>query len=392
MFAERYANKLKQQQKTGLFRNPHKIKGRDGKYVFIGDQKVLNFSSNDYLGLGASEVLKEIVSKNFAKFGASSSSSRLVSGNYEMIQKAEKAYAEFFGYEDALFFPSGYQANIGIMSTFFEPCDKIIYDKHIHNSSVKGIILSGAEFSGYNHNAMSHLEKRLDKSSQDQVGVITESLFSMDGDFLHVQDFSKLKEKYNFLSIVDEAHAFGALGENGTGMAKEVADIAIGTFGKALGLFGAFVLLPKTLKDYCMNFSSPLIYSTTLPAAHATSALDILTLLVQAEEKREHLRKISGYMKKCLEQEEFNVAGDAHILAIDIGNEKRAAELSRDLFKENIFVFPARYPTVPMGKAILRVSMTTLITEADVEYFVENLIRCSQDRRGSKVQRSEVPG
>ncbi len=375
MFAERYANKLKQQQKTGLYRTPHKIKGRDGKYVFIGDQKVLNFSSNDYLGLGASEVLKEIVSKNFAKFGTSSSSSRLVSGNYEMIQKAEKAYAEYFGYEDALFFPSGYQANIGVMSTFFESSDKIIYDKHIHNSSVKGIILSGAEFSGYNHNAMSHLEKRLDKSSQDQIGVVTESLFSMDGDFLGVKDFANLKGKYKFLSIIDEAHSFGALGENGTGLATGIADIAVGTFGKALGLFGAFVLLPKAFKDYCMNFSSPLIYSTTLPEAHAASAFDILSLVAEAEGKRVHLRDISGYMKKCLGQEGFNVAGDAHILAIDIGDEKRAAELSMDLFKKNVFVLPARYPTVPIGKAILRISMTALITEEDVDYFVENLKR-----------------
>ncbi|MCG8552584.1 MAG: 8-amino-7-oxononanoate synthase [Desulfobacterales bacterium] len=371
MFAQHYADKLKQQMGAGLFRKLYDIQGREGKYIFTDNRKKLNFSSNDYLGLGVSKTLKEIVSKNFLQYGTSSSSSRLVTGNYTIIQEAEKAYADYFGYDDAIFFPSGYQANLGIMSAFFQPGDLIIYDKHIHNSSVNGIRLSGAEFSGYNHNSMSHLEKRLDKRGGERTAVVTESLFSMDGDILPVLGFGKTKTKYGFLSIVDEAHAFGAVGEKGTGLAKGVADIAVGTFGKTLGFFGAFVLLPGEFKNYLMNFSSPLIYSTALPEAHAASALEILPLISDAGNKRRDLKKISQYMKHCLSETGLQVNGDAHILTIQIGDEKKAVEFAAALFEKDIFVFPARYPTVPLGKAVLRVSMTALMTKEDVEFFVE---------------------
>jgi len=373
MFKERVKDRLALQRQTGLYRDPPEIKRREGKYIFVGDQKLLNFASNDYLGLGVSDELRNKVVRNFKKYKTSSSSSRLVSGNYSVIAQAEKEYARYFGYEDALFFPSGYQANIGVLSTFFEKGDTIIFDKHIHASSVKGMTLSGATFKGYNHNAMSHLKKRLDANTQRQVAVLTESLFSMDGDLLDIEAIGKMKNRYGFLSIIDEAHAFGALGDKGRGMAREVADIAVGTFGKALGLFGAFVLLPEDFKAYLFNFSSPLIYTTTLPQAHAASAIDLLQLLSDCDELRGHLREVSRLMKEGLKQEGFRVTGDAHILAIEIGEEKRALAVTRDLLKNGIFVLSARFPTVPIHKAILRVSMTALHTEDDAEYFIGKL-------------------
>jgi len=359
---------------AGLFRDPPEIKKRDGKYVIIGDRKVLNFASNDYLGLSDSETLKKKVSRNFQKFNPSSSSSRLVSGNYSAISQAEREYARHFGYKDALFFPSGFQANIGILSTFFEKDDTIIFDKHIHASSVKGMTLSGAGFKGYNHNSMTHLRKRLEAEPQEQAAVLTESLFSMDGDFLDTKAFREVKNEYGFLGIVDEAHAFEALGEKGRGMAREVADVAVGTFGKALGLFGAFVLLPEGFKEYLFNFSSPLIYSTTLPEAHAASAVDLLQMISECDDLREHLHNISQMMKQGLGHEGFSVSGDAHILSVEVGAEDKAVSLARDLLDNGIFVLPARFPTVPIGKAILRVSMTALHTEEDVAYFIRTLL------------------
>ena len=356
-----------------MYRNPPKISGRQGKHLIIEGRKVLNFASNDYLGLGVSDELRQKVARNFQRYGTSSSSSRLVSGNYSVISQAEREYARHFGYEDAVFFPSGYQANVGILSTFLEAADTLIFDKHIHASSVKGMMLSGAGFSGYNHNSMSHLSKRLEANKQKQVVVLTESIFSMDGDFLDIQAFGKLKGRYGFLSIVDEAHAFGAVGEQGRGIARDVADIAVGTFGKALGLFGAFVLLPERLKEYLFNFCSPLIYTTTLPEAHAASAMDLLQIMSQCEDRRAHLREVTRLMKEGLRQEGFQVKGDAHILALEIGDEAEAVKVSRSLLKKDIFVLPARYPTVPMGKAILRIGMTALITEDDVRGFINTL-------------------
>ncbi len=376
MFAERFKKKLMLQRQAGLYREPPEIKAREGKYIVIGNKKVLNFASNDYLGLGVSKEIKEKVAENFNKYGSSSSSSRLVSGNYSIILRAEEEYAEHFNYDEALFFPSGYQSNLGVLSTLFEKGDTIIFDKHIHASSVKGMTLSKAAYYGYNHNSLPHLCKRLEGKKGKPAAVLTESLFSMDGDLLDVQAFKALKKRFGFLSIIDEAHAFGAMGEKGRGIARDAADIAVGTFGKALGLFGAFVLLPAGFKEYLVNFSSPLIYTTTLPEAHAASAIDILKIVAQREDLRESLYKISAVMKKGLMDEGFKVKGDAHILALEIGEENRAAETARRLFEKNIFVFPARYPTVPVNKAIFRIGMTAMHTKEDVKYFIDMLKMC----------------
>ena len=377
MFAERYKRRIAAQRQAGLYRSPPEISKRDGKYLDIGGHRVLNFASNDYLGLGCSETLKKKVANNFQKFNASSSSSRLVSGNYSAISQAEKEYAKHFGYDEALFFPSGYQANIGILSTFFEKGDTIICDKHVHASTVEGMTLSGAGFKGYNHNSMSHLKKRLEANGQDQMAVLTESLFSMDGDLLDTGAFDKVKKEYKFLCIVDEAHAFGVLGDKGCGMAGNVADIALGTFGKALGLFGAFVLLPEGFKEYLFNFASPLIYTTALPEAHASAAVDLLEIISERDDLRAHLKQVSQHMKKGLSREGFQVTGDAHILAVRIGEEHKSVAVARGLLDRGIFVLPARFPTVPIRNAILRVSMTAMHTDKDVANFIRILSEVS---------------
>ncbi|MFO7559130.1 MAG: pyridoxal phosphate-dependent aminotransferase family protein [Desulfobacterales bacterium] len=373
MFEKRFLKRLDIQKQDGLYRNPLEIESRDGRYIVAGKRKLLNFSSNDYLGLSTSTEFSNKVADNFRKYGTSSGSSRLVSGNHSAIRQAEERYAQHFGYEDALFFQSGYQANIGVISAFFEPGDRLLFDKHIHASSVKGIQLSKADYRGYNHSSLSHLEKRLQTGKNRPVAVITESLFSMDGDLLNVTDLAGLKEKYGFLSIVDEAHAFGALGKNGCGIARKAADVAIGTFGKAFGFFGAFVLLPRSFKEFLLNFSSPVIYSTALPPSHAASAVDLLELVSRSGEHRERLATISIFMRKRLLENGFRVKGDAHILGVEIGDENTAVMLAEKLYQKDIFVFPARYPTVPRGSALLRISLTAMHTEKDAAYFVEAL-------------------
>jgi len=339
----------------------------------MGGRKVLNFASNDYLGLSNSQELSLIAANNFRKYGTSSSSSRLVSGNYSIINQAENAYASYFGYKDAIFFPSGYQANMGVLSTVLERGDTVIFDKHIHASSVKGMALRGAHFYGYNHNSMTHLERRLKANNNGHVAVLAESLFSMDGDLLDITGLKRLKDRYGFLTIVDEAHAFGAVGDEGRGIAGEVADIAVGTFGKAFGFFGAFVLLPEGFKEYLFNFSSPLIYTTTLPEAHAATALDILDIIQRSEDKRKHLRGISHFMKEALHREGYRVFGDAHVLAVEIGDETRTVRISKGLLEKGIFVLPARYPTVPLHHAILRIGITAHHDEEDVALFIRSL-------------------
>jgi 8-amino-7-oxononanoate synthase len=373
MFEERIRRSLEVQRQVGLFRDPPVVDRRSGKHVYCGSARLLNFASNDYLGFGASDVLRRKVARNFERFGASASSSRLVSGNYALINQAEKAYAQYFGYPDALFYPSGYQANIGLLATLFQPGDNVLFDKHIHASSVKGLSMSGAAARGFNHGSLAHLQRRLGNDT-GPVGVVTESLFSMDGDCLDSDALKDLKQKHGFFCVVDEAHAFGALGHGGRGLASAVADAAVGTFGKALGLFGAFVLMDSELKTYLLNFSSPQIYTTTLPEAHAASTLDVLDLIGNAGGLRRHLHDIARYFARTMISKGFTISGDAHILAVEIGDEQTAAAVARQLFRAGFLVLPARYPTVPLNKAILRISLTALHQQEDLDQLARHIV------------------
>lgn len=370
MFERRIKSRLKNQQDLGLYRDPPVIEDSKGKFVYTKGRKLLNLACNDYLGLASEPQLAEKVAEKFKKYGTSGSSSKLVSGNFKLIYEAEEAFADYFGYESALFYPSGFQCNLGLISTLFEKRDQVFFDKHIHSSLVKGLQFSGANYYGYKHNQNTHLAKRLQKEYHQQSGIITESLFSMDGDLLDIQGLSELKQKYDLLAIVDEAHAFGVLGNKGKGIARPVADVAVGTFGKALGLFGAFVLLPRDFREYLLNFSQPLIYTTTLPRAQGAAALEVLELIKKSDQKRDWLSKISREMKQQLAAEGFAVSGDAQILSIKIGAEDAATALSRELFKKGFFVFPARFPTVPLGQAILRLSLTAMHDRSDIGDFL----------------------
>jgi 8-amino-7-oxononanoate synthase len=373
MFTEKFKRRLNLKKEEGLYRDPVEIKKRVGKYVEVDGREILSFASNDYLGLCELDITRDIVSKNFKKYGTSSSSSRLVSGNYSIINRAEEVYASYFGFESAIFYPSGYQTNLGLLSTIFDSSDNVFFDKHIHASAVKGLQASKAKLTSYNHGSFSHLEKRLLKSDSENKAVVTESLFSMDGDVLDSDTLLKLKNEHNFLSIVDESHSFGVLGDKGRGVACGVSDIAVGTLGKAFGLFGAFVLLPNVIKEYLLNFSSPLIYSTTLPEAHAASALEFLEIIESSDNRRDSLKQICSFLKTELTKEGFKVDGDAHILSVFVGDEMRSSQISKEMLKRGFLIFPARYPTVHKGKAILRLGMTARHNGEDIKKLIEGL-------------------
>ena len=371
---DKFKDAVHVQKRSGLYRNPPRIHNRHGQYVTIGNRKVLNFASNDYLGLGFDEKLRQRVASNFMKYGTSSSSSRLVSGNYAVINEAEAVFADYFGYEDAIFFPSGYQANLAVFSTLFDRDSILFFDKHVHASCVKGMSLSRASLYGYNHGSMDHLRRRIERVMAVGAAVVTESLFSMDGDFLDTKALLDLKKEFDLFCVVDEAHAFGVSGERGKGIAGDVASVAIGTLGKAFGLFGAFVLLSSALKEYFFNFSSPLIYTTALPEAHAASAVDSLETVSLSDDRRVRLKDVSAYMKGLLTDAGFHVTGDAHIVSVLIGDESLCSFISERLLQEKaILVLSARYPTVPVNRAILRIGMTALHTEKDARYFVNSL-------------------
>jgi len=201
----------------------------------------------------------------------------------------------------------------------------------------------------------------------------------MDGDRLDLNGLAQIKQTHAPMILVDEAHAFGVLGDKGRGIARAVADMAVGTCGKALGLFGAFVLLPLKIREYLINFSSPLIYTTTLPEAHGASLLSVLELVAASDRKRERLQKISQMARTRLKKAGFTVGGDAHIISVEIGSEKKAGTLCAKLFEMGLFLFSARFPTVPLNQSILRISMTAEHTRADVDALITGIRKAKDD-------------
>ena len=373
MFDKKYIKKLEHQRLTGLIREPLPIEEKNGRCITVRGREILNFASNDYLGLASDSLVRKTVARNFASLGPSASSSRLVAGNHDVIRSAELKFAGYFGYEDALFFSSGFQANLAVLSTLFGKGDGIFFDKHIHASSVKGISLSSADFFGYRHNDLAHLEKRLISKGQGPRALVTEALFSMDGDCPDIEALVEIKKKHGLMCVVDEAHSFGVLGDKGRGIARPLADVAVGTLGKAFGLFGAFVLLPALYREYLVNFSSPLIYSTSLPEAQAKSASDILDIVEQSDARRSHLQNLRSFFMRTAQEKGFRVKGDAHVLSIAVGKEDKSLALSRKLYDRGFFVFPARYPTVPLGQAMLRISLSALHETDDIHRLITEL-------------------
>ncbi|MBI4350404.1 MAG: aminotransferase class I/II-fold pyridoxal phosphate-dependent enzyme, partial [Elusimicrobia bacterium] len=228
--------------------------GRDGKYLYAGSSRLVNFSSNDYLGLSSDKELRRkaaaLLGRTEMRLG--SGSARLVSGSLGRYGEIEKAYGEYFGYGNSLFFPSGYQANIGLMSALFDPGDSVIVDKRLHASLVHGLGLAKAKLTAFRHADWKSFEKK-SRAAGAPRAVVLESLYSMDGDALDISYIAENRSRFPLL-IVDEAHALGVLGEKGKGLATGLAEIAIGTFGKAFGFHGAFILCGDRVKDYLVNF------------------------------------------------------------------------------------------------------------------------------------------
>jgi 8-amino-7-oxononanoate synthase len=285
--------------------------------------------------------------------------------------EAERALAAHFGYESCLILGSGFLANLTLIATMFTAKDTLALDKRAHASTVAGVRHSGAAFHTFRHNRLGHLERIL--RAHPVQAVLTESLFSMDGDGPDFGALARLKDEYGLLCVVDEAHAFGVLGDGGRGLARIAADVAVGTLGKAFGLFGAFILCPQAVRDHLLHFGQGFIYTTALPPWHGDMVLAMLERVVAADEARERLRQLGDEARTMLGGI-LPVRGEAHILALEAGGEARCARLAAALRSRGVLAFAARYPTVPLGQAILRVNLTSLHTREHVRTLRDALV------------------
>jgi len=333
--------------------------------IYFNAKRYFDFSSNDYLGLADHPEIKEAAEKAVQKYGLGSSASRLLSGDLEIHHLLERQIARLKGKESALFFNSGYQANVGIISSLYKTGDAIFSDRLNHASIIDGISLSKARFYRFGHNDSQHLETLLRKTNgkfRNRL-IITETIFSMDGDRPPLREIVALKEKYGCKLMVDEAHATGIFGKDGGGVVAEEGlidkvDLIMGTFGKALGGFGAYLACSKEIKQYLINTCRSFIYSTALPACVTAANLAALKFLKKEPFRREKLLENAAWFRDELKAAGFEVKGQSQIVPLIIGDTEKSVLLSEKLRDAGFWVLPIRPPTVPAGQSRLRFSLT----------------------------------
>lgn len=373
-----YNDILNRLKATGNLRNLPEIVHR-GKWIEKEGRKMLNLSSNDYLGLSSRQELRDEFLMQLHENGLpfSSTSSRLLTGNFTVYSELEQLMASRFGREAVLLFNSGYHANTGILPALADKRSLILADKLVHASIIDGILLSGSPYQRYRHNDYRHLEQLLTKYANDyeQVIIVTESIFSMDGDVADLRRLVDLKKSFpNTWLYVDEAHAIGVRGENGLGIAEEQGcigeiDLLVGTFGKALGSMGAYLLCSRVIREYLVNTMRPLIFSTALPPVQVAWTKLLFEKLPNLTEERRRLSVTSRLLSDALKGKGGEISA-SHIIPFIIGENEDCIRTSLELQRKGFYCLPVRPPTVPKGTARIRFSLTANVTEEEVKSLV----------------------
>lgn len=367
-------------ESQGLLRSLVPIKLRREGRLYCNAKEYIDFSSNDYLGLSAHPRLIEAAKKALDTFGTSASASRLLSGNLELNHLLEERVAHFKYKESALIFNSGYQANVGIIPSLYKRGDCIFSDRLNHASIVDGILLSGARFFRFQHNDSNHLQLLLKKERKkfNHALIITETIFSMDGDRPCLKDLVELKEKYSCQIMVDEAHATGIYGEGGSGVVEEEGlseriELVMGTFSKALGSFGAYLATSRKIVQYLINTCRSFIYSTALPPQVVASNLMSIDLVRDEPKRRQKLLRLSNFLRNTLRKRGLEVRGASQIIPLIVGDNLKTIELAKRLQEKGFWVLPIRPPTVPQKEARLRFSLTTYHTKEILQRLIDGI-------------------
>ena len=338
------------------------------------------------MGLANHPSIKKAANKAIKEFGCGSGASRLISGTMKLHSELEKKIALFKNTNSALVFNSGYHANIGTLSALMKKRDIVFCDELNHASIIDGCRLSGAEIAIYPHKDMDALERHLKKSNGYKKRlIITDGVFSMDGDIAPLPDIVFLAKKYSALTMVDDAHATGVFGKNGKGITEHFnlssneVDIQMGTFGKALGSFGAYIAGNNELIDYLINRARSFIYTTALPPAVPAASLAAIEMIQSKPDLRKKLWKNVDYFKKGLKKRGFeNINSQSQIIPIIIGNSKKVVMASEYLFNKGVFVVGIRPPAVPRKKERLRITIMSSHTRKDLDSALNVLLKMKE--------------
>ena len=349
-------------------------------YVIRDGRRLLNLSSNDYLGLAGNGEIAAAMSAALGAEGAGSGASRLVTGNRMPYERLERSLAEWQHSEAALVFANGYMANVGAISAVAGRGDVVFSDRLNHASIVDGIALSRAEHVRYRHNDMEHLDSLLRKHcNARRQWIVTDAVFSMDGDQAPLRELVRLKREHGTLLIVDEAHSGGVYGTYGEGLAQKLGlhndvDVHMGTFSKSFGVYGAYISGSRTLIRWLLNKARPLIYSTALPPAAVAGVEKALTLVQEASALRDRVMSSGRLFRSGLREAGFAVAeGDSPIIPVIAGANDTALHFSRALEQAGIAAVAIRPPTVPAGTARIRFSVSAAHEESDLKQAVAQI-------------------
>jgi 8-amino-7-oxononanoate synthase len=388
-----FAEQLQALRARSLHRTLREIGGAHGSIVDLVGKRLINFSSNDYLGLANDQRLRDAATAAIAKFGVGAGASRLISGTQSPHLQLESALAKWKGTQAALCFSSGYAAAVGTLPALVGKGDVVLLDKLSHASLIDGAKLSGATLRVFPHNHLGKLESHLEWAKREhpnaRVVIVTESVFSMDGDRVPLRELIELKKRFRALLLLDEAHAIGVIGPNGRGLAAEEGlnedvDVQMGTLSKALGVSGGYICGGRSLIEWLINRARSFIYSTASPSVLAAAARAAVEFLAspEGEDRRLQLWKRIELMRKNLPPDRQSTLRErpwpaSAIFPWIVGDEQGAIDLSRALQTEGFLVPAVRYPTVAKGSARLRITVTAVHEEAQIIALTDAMRRLS---------------
>jgi len=374
-------------QAAGLYMYFEVFGDRDGcgpGEVRMGKRKVLMFGSNDYLDLINHPKVKEAAVQALKKYGSGCSGSRLLNGTLDLHIKVESELASFVHKESAIIFGTGFQANYATLSALTEKGDVMICDHNLHASLVEGALRSPARTMRFRHNDMDHFERCLENCPpEDKILVVSEGVFSMEGDVADLPGIMKLAKPYGARVYVDEAHGIGVLGPTGAGAAEHLGvldevDIIMGTFSKSLASVGGFIAGERAVVDYLKHTARPFVFSASLPAASVAAVDAALQIMKKEPERRQRLLRVAQLLRDELRAQGFNVLpGETAIVPVVIQNELDLCRLCKALLEEGIYINPVLRPAAAQN--LLRISCTAAHTEAHVERLVRTLVRIAGD-------------
>lgn len=374
--------RLAERRAQSRYRRRRLLESAQGSRLQVDGCDLLQFCSNDYLGLANHPKLIEEMQEAAAQFGVGGGASHLVCGHSVHHHYLEERLAKITGRDRALLFSTGYMANLGTVTALLGRGDHILEDRLNHASLLDAGLLSGARFQRFQHNDMADLERRLQKlPAEGNRLIVVDAVFSMDGDMAPLDELAALASKYGAWLMADDAHGFGVLGEHGAGSAELFGldqtqlPVLMGTLGKGLGSFGAFVAGSEELIETLIQFARPYIYTTAMPPAVAAATVAGLDLLAEEAWRRRHLQELIGYFRQRAAELKLPVMDSVTaIQPLLIGDEQRAMALSAALEQRGILVSAIRPPTVPVGSSRLRITLSAGHSEADVDQLLAALV------------------